>query len=169
MGIEEEIVRAEQWHVQDEQRGRDLEWNNRPKEVTRFHERLIENMNRIITVADAGKLDYVTNLGGFRIYLVEKENIPYYMEDFEGQYHACGEYFHYRRLNESLIGTTFYALRCREGLEKSTSTENAASAVQQLRSLSTIPFQSTGDIPAIVRKIDDVRENYLGIEKLRMY
>ena len=159
--IDKELIRATQWFANNEQQERDIAWNNRSKEVIRFHSLLNENIKRMLTISDATTLDKIANLGGFRIYLVNKENIPYYTDNFEGQYTASSEHFHYRRLNESLIPTLFYAIRCREGLERNELRRDAELAIQNLVDIVSTPFQSGQDIPYMVKNINNVNKTYL--------
>jgi hypothetical protein len=120
-------------------------------------------------VADAGKIDDITQLGGFRIYLIEQENIPSYCENFEGRVQSCERHFHFRRYQESLIPTYFRALRSRENLESKTSKENAEIAIKNINEIVLIPFDEEYQIAEIVNKIDDIREKYLNIERFNLY
>jgi len=166
--IDEEIEKAREWKVRNDQLLVRLRWENRSHDSVKFHNLILENLERMSVVANAGKIDEITRLGGFRIYLVEQEKIPSYCEDFEGKYQACERYWHFRRYQESLIPTYFYALRSRENLEEKISKENAGIAIKNLNEIALIPFDEE-DIAGIVNRIDDVRERDLGIERFKLY
>jgi hypothetical protein len=166
--INEEIKRALNWKTRDEERWFNIRWDHRPEKVIRFHNQIRENLERMSIVANAGKIDYITSLGGFRIYLIEDMNIPSYCEDFTGKYSACEEYYHFRRYQESLVPTMFRALRGRENLEPTISRKNSEEAIKELTEISSKPFNLT-DIPNIVLNIDEIRERTLGIKRLNFY
>ena len=165
--LDEEMKRVRKWKAKNDQLLAKLRWENRSRDSVIFHNRILENLERMRVIADAGKIAEITRLGGFRIYLVEAENIPSYCEDFEGKYQACERYFHFRRYQESLIPTYFGALRSREGLENIPK-DNAEKAIRNLDEIVSIPFDDT-DIAGIVNSIDDIRERDLGLERYKLY